>query len=83
MAKRGIVLNTRNIQSELLRNPDIAKFCEDVARERMPDGCEATTISGRDRTHIFVKPVTKEAKNDVYSNNSLEKAFYPTRRGKS
>lgn len=72
--KVKIVLNNDAISTELLKNPAIASYCEDIARARMPDGCEIDTRMGQKRAIVEMRAVTRDAIKDNLENNTLLKA---------
>lgn len=78
MSKVEFKLNWAGV-GQLLKSDGAMRACEAHAKriqERCGPGYEVTTHRGKSRVNASVGPVTAEARQENYENNTLEKALY-------
>lgn len=78
MGKVEFKLNEAGVR-QLLKSDGAMKVCESHAKRiqsRCGSGYEVTTHRGKTRVNASVGPVTAEARQENYENNTLEKALY-------
>lgn len=77
MAKTRIVLSKKNVKS-LLKSKEMKNFLEQQASEiknKAGQGYGSDTHVGKNRLNVAIYPITQEAAQDCYENNTLIKAL--------
>lgn len=76
MAKAVIKLNREGVR-QLLRSKEAENICcefADRAAERLGDGYEVSTYTGKNRANASIKAVTYKARKETRQNNTILKA---------
>jgi len=77
MSKVKIVLNREGVR-ELLKSSEMKSICEEhanAALNKLGNGYEVTTMTGKNRVNASICAVSDEAKRENLKNNTVLKAL--------
>lgn len=78
MADFKFELNTSGVK-DLMRSPEMMEICKgyaDAALQKLGDGYEVTTMTGKNRAIASVSAVSKDAYRENLEDNSILKAVF-------
>lgn len=78
MAKVKVVLNRKNVRTQLLESPEMKKICTKLAKQAVSSlgkGYDTITYAGKDRVKSSIKAMSGEAQRDNMEHNTILKAL--------